>query len=45
MTQHLYPCERCTKVGVAHYILVKDASAPSGWRNELVCTKCWKAAQ
>jgi hypothetical protein len=43
MSQHLYECERCQKYGVAHYILVPDETAPLGWRNELVCTKCWKA--
>lgn len=42
MTQHLYPCERCAKYGVAHYVLVQDATAPLGWRNVLVCTACYK---
>lgn len=43
MSQHLYECERCHKHGVAHYVLVKDETAPLGWHNELICTACWKA--
>jgi len=42
MGQHLYECERCHKHGVAYYVLVRDNAAPLGWRNELICTACWK---
>lgn len=42
MSQHLYKCERCSKHGVAHYILVKDETMPGGWRNELCCKGCWE---
>ena len=36
MGQHLYPCERCPKVGVAHYILVNGGLVR-------LCTACWQA--
>lgn len=45
MGQHLYQCERCPKIGVAHYVLVPDATAPGGWSNQLICTACWTADQ
>lgn len=42
MTQHLYPCERCGAIGVAHYVLERlpDAS----YHNVRVCTACWRNA-
>lgn len=38
MGQHLYRCERCPAIGVAHYLLVAG-------RLVRVCTACWKRAK